>query len=238
MSPTGKPSRKPARAKAKAPRAATVARRKSPPQVDRNVPKRRAAASARKSPTVAKRAPASSRQKAAPAAAKPARRPAVKPKQTAGAQAQSGATAKRKLAAKQAAFPAPPVAPTPVAGVPPPRRGFPPRPSSRPGIRLAGSSPSRLTIKPGAVQGPRPQLEISTKPRPSGPRPLSEVELDEDEVLIDVFEAVLEGDPVRVTAVLERTCVYVDRTGDRRLARKTDLIVEADKLPIRRRGLY
>ena len=78
---------------------------------------------------------------------------------------------------------------------------------------------------------------MSTRLRPGGPRPLSEVELDEDEVLIDVFDAVLEGDTVRVTAVLERTCVYVDRTGDRRLARKADLIVEADKLPIRRRGL-
>lgn len=73
--------------------------------------------------------------------------------------------------------------------------------------------------------------------RPPGLRPLSEVELDEDEVLIDAFDAILEGDTVRVTAVLERTCVYVDRGGDRRLARKIDLIVEADKLPIRRRGL-
>jgi len=63
------------------------------------------------------------------------------------------------------------------------------------------------------------------------------VELDEDEVLIDGFTAVLEGDIVRITAVLERTCVYVDRNGDRRLARKKDLWVEADKLPIRRRGI-
>jgi hypothetical protein len=30
--------------------------------------------------------------------------------------------------------------------------------------------------------------------------------------------------------------VYVDRNGDRLLALKTDLWVEADKLPIRRRG--
>jgi len=72
--------------------------------------------------------------------------------------------------------------------------------------------------------------------RPSGPRPLSEVQLDEDEVLIDGFEALLGGVSVRITAVLERTCVYVDRGGDRRLARKEDLVVEADKLPIRRRG--
>jgi hypothetical protein len=61
------------------------------------------------------------------------------------------------------------------------------------------------------------------------------VELDEDEVLIDPFDATLDGVRVRITAVLERTCVYVDRDGDRRLARKNDLWVEADKLPIRRR---
>jgi hypothetical protein len=78
---------------------------------------------------------------------------------------------------------------------------------------------------------------LSTKPRPPGPRRLSEVELDEDEVLIDAFSATLEGAIVRITAVLERTCVYVDRNGDRRLANKNDLWVEADKLPIRRRGI-
>jgi hypothetical protein len=61
------------------------------------------------------------------------------------------------------------------------------------------------------------------------------VQLDEDEVLIDAFDATLDGVRVRITAVLERTCVYLDRDGDRRLARKTDLVVEADKLPIRRR---
>lgn len=72
---------------------------------------------------------------------------------------------------------------------------------------------------------------------PSGPRLLSHVELDEDEVLIDDFDATLEGVMVRITAVLERTCVYVDRNGDRRLARKNELWVEADKLPIRRRGV-
>ncbi len=101
---------------------------------------------------------------------------------------------------------------------------------------MAGSR-SRLTIKPGPPQGPRPQLELSTKPRPSGPRRLSEVELDEDEVLIDAFDAILDGIKVRITAVLERTCVYIGRDGDRRLARKNDLWVEADKLPIRRRGI-
>jgi hypothetical protein len=47
----------------------------------------------------------------------------------------------------------------------------------------------------------------------------------------------LDGIKVRITAVLERTCVYVSRDGDRRLARKNDLWVEADKLPIRRRGI-
>jgi hypothetical protein len=84
---------------------------------------------------------------------------------------------------------------------------------------------------------PRPQLELSTKRRPSGPGRLSDVELDEDEVLIDTFDAMLDGTNVRITAVLERTCVYVDKDGDRRLARKIDLWVEADKLPIRRRGI-
>lgn len=110
-------------------------------------------------------------------------------------------------------------------------------PAPRPGIRLAGSASSRLTIKPSPTTGPRPQLQLSTKVRPGGPRPLSQVELDEDEVLIDGFDALLRDEKVRVTAVLERTCVYVDKGGDRKLARKEDLVVEADKLPIRRRGL-
>ena len=110
-------------------------------------------------------------------------------------------------------------------------------PAPRPGIRLTGPSSSRLTIKPSPQTGPRPQLELSTKVRPGGPRPLSEVELDEDEVLIDGFDAVLRNERVRITAVLERTCVYVDRGGERKLARKEDLIIEADKLPIRRRGV-
>jgi hypothetical protein len=110
-------------------------------------------------------------------------------------------------------------------------------PPPRPGIRLAGSASSRLTIKPSPPTGPRPQLELSTKVRPGGPRKLSEVELDEDEVLIDGFDAVLDGEKVRITAVLERTCVYVHKGGERRLARKEHLWVEADKLPIRRRGL-
>ncbi len=107
----------------------------------------------------------------------------------------------------------------------------------KPPIRLRGPGSSRLTIKPGLPGALRAPLVLSTKPRPSGPRPLSEVELDEDEVLIDSFNATLEGVIVRITAVLERTCVYLDRDGDRRLARKKDLWVEADKLPIRRRGI-
>jgi hypothetical protein len=77
----------------------------------------------------------------------------------------------------------------------------------------------------------------SSKPRPSGPRRLSDVPLEEDELLIDAFQATLEGASVRITAVLERTCVYVDRDGNRRLASKKDVWVEADKLPIRRRGI-
>jgi hypothetical protein len=96
---------------------------------------------------------------------------------------------------------------------------------------------SGFTINPGQPLTPRAPLELSKKPRPSGPRPLSQVKLDEDEVLIDAFDATLNGVKVRITAVLERTCVYVDREGERRLARKSDIWVEADRLPIRRRSL-
>jgi hypothetical protein len=135
---------------------------------------------------------------------------------------------KPPAAARPAPLPLPKPKPLPTRPVIPP---------SRPGIRLAGSASSRLTIKPSPTSGPRPQLQLSTKIRPGGPRKLSEVELDEDEVLIDGFDATLGGERVRVTAVLERTCVYVDRSGDRRLVRKDELWVEADKLPIRRRGL-
>jgi hypothetical protein len=78
---------------------------------------------------------------------------------------------------------------------------------------------------------------VSARPRPGGTRRLSDIPLDEDEVLIDAFDATLDGVPVRVTAVLERTCVYVDPGGDRRLASKNDLWVEASRLPIRRRGI-
>ena len=182
------------------------------------------------------------------------RRPSKKPSRGRGqaprARAQPPAAAakqtpprSRKPAPKPAAKPAakPPAKPALRADQLPTPRSLPTRPAipppPRPGIRLAGSASSRLTIKPSPPQGPRPQLELSTRVRPSGPRPLSEVDLDEDEVLIDGFDATLQGERVRITAVLERTCVYVDRGGDRRLARKEDLLVEADKLPIRRRGL-
>jgi len=104
-------------------------------------------------------------------------------------------------------------------------------------MRLGGSASSRLAIKPGGPSVPRPKLELSTKPRPGGLRPLSRVVLDEDEVIVDAFDASLDGVTVRITAVLERTCVYVSRDGERRLARKADLLVEANKLPIRRRAL-
>jgi len=67
--------------------------------------------------------------------------------------------------------------------------------------------------------------------------PLSEVQLAEDEMLLDGFQAVLAGQVVTVTAVLERTCVYVTPEGDRRLANKQELMVEQEKLPIRRRRL-
>jgi hypothetical protein len=96
---------------------------------------------------------------------------------------------------------------------------------------------ARLTIKPGTQQRSSAPLVLSTKARPSGWRRLSDVPLDEDELLVDTFEATLEGLTVRITAVLERTCVYVDQNGNRCLASKKDVWVEADKLPIRRRGV-
>ncbi len=80
-------------------------------------------------------------------------------------------------------------------------------------------------------------VDLPPRPRPGGPRRLSEVLLEEDEVLIEGFEATLDGVTVRVTAVLERTCVYLGKEGERRLANKKDMWVEADKLPIRRRGM-
>jgi len=104
-----------------------------------------------------------------------------------------------------------------------PRRGAPPPASAR------------LTIK--RSPGGRATIELPPRPQPGGVRRLSEVELEEDEVIIEGFEAQLNGVQVRVTAVLERTCVYLSREGERRLVSKKDLWVEADKLPIRRRGI-
>jgi hypothetical protein len=112
-----------------------------------------------------------------------------------------------------------------------------PAPSRRGAGSMRSSLSARLTIKPGTQQRSSARLVPSTKPRPSGPRRLSDVLLDEDELLVDAFEATLDGMTVRITAVLERTCVYVDRDGNRRLASKKDVWVEADKLPIRRRGV-
>lgn len=68
-------------------------------------------------------------------------------------------------------------------------------------------------------------------------RPLSEIPVAEDETLLEGFEAIIEGETVTVTAVLERTCVYVTADGDRRLANKHELLVEPDKLTIRRRRM-
>jgi hypothetical protein len=148
-----------------------------------------------------------------------------------GKERQAARTSKARAAEAAPKRPAKRPAKAPEA---PPRA---PSPPPRPRPPLPGPGSSRLTIKPGLPGAVRAQLVPSTKPRPPGQRRLSEVELDEDEVLIDGFIAVLEGDSVRITAVLERTCVYLDRNGDRRLARKKDLWVEADKLPIRRRGI-
>ncbi|TMG27559.1 MAG: hypothetical protein E6H97_06430 [Chloroflexi bacterium] len=110
-----------------------------------------------------------------------------------------------------------------------PRRGAPPPATRRP------PTSARLTIKrkPGAPA----LIDLPPRPRPGGVRRLSEVELDEDEILIEEFDAQLSGVMVRVTAVLERTCVYLSKEGERRLVSKKDLLVEADKLPIRRRGI-
>ena len=114
-----------------------------------------------------------------------------------------------------------------------PHRGAPP-PGRRPPTGPPASA--RLTIKrtPASV---RKIVDLPPRPRPGGERRLSEVVLEEDEILVDGFDAQLNGVRVRVTAVLERTCVYVSKEGERRLASKKDLWVEADKLPIRRRGI-
>ena len=113
------------------------------------------------------------------------------------------------------------------------RRGAPPPAGRRPPTGPPASA--RLTIK--RTPGARALVDLPPRPRPAGIRRLSEVDLEEDEILIEGFEAQLNGVNVRVTAVLERTCVYLSKEGDRRLVSKKDLWVEADKLPIRRRGI-
>ncbi len=159
---------------------------------------------------------------------------AARPARTAAGKAPARRQAAPKARAQKRVKPQPEPTPRSIVDEKPVRQP-PPPPKPKSSIRLGGSS--RLTIKPGPPGALRPTLTLSTKQRPGGQRPLSEVELDEDEVLIDAFDAVLDGVNVRITAVLERTCVYIDRAGDRRLASKKDLVVEADKLPIRRRGL-
>jgi hypothetical protein len=114
-----------------------------------------------------------------------------------------------------------------------PRRGGPPPPPPPPPTGPPASA--RLTIK--RTPGGRATIELPPRPQPSGVRRLSDVELEEDEFLIEGFDAQLNGVLVRVTAVLERTCVYLSREGERRLVSKKDLWIEADKLPIRRRGI-
>ena len=110
------------------------------------------------------------------------------------------------------------------------------RPTRKPSAKSGRPASARLTIKPMAAAARARPVLLPPRPRPGGTRPLSEVALEEDEVLAGGFEAVLAGDRVRVTAVLERTCVYLGREGERRLALKKDVLVEPDKLPIRRRG--
>lgn len=65
--------------------------------------------------------------------------------------------------------------------------------------------------------------------------PLSKIELDEDEMIVEGFEGELEGIRVWVTAVLERTCVYETPGKERKLVSKSRILVERDAVPIRRR---
>ncbi|TMD54534.1 MAG: hypothetical protein E6I85_05945 [Chloroflexi bacterium] len=67
--------------------------------------------------------------------------------------------------------------------------------------------------------------------------PLSKIELDEDEMIVEGFEGELEGIRVWVTAVLERTCVYETPDLERRLVSKSKILVDKDAVPIRRRKL-
>jgi hypothetical protein len=195
----------------------------------------RAGAAVRPGANEARRRPGADPKSAAKAATSRQKTGAVRKTARAAAKSarNSGPEARDRRAPSAGAVPRP----TPQVPAPRPLPAKPAVPAPRRGIRLAGSGSSRLTIKPSPTAGPRPQLELSTKVRPSGPHRLSDVDLDEDEVLIDGFDATLGGEKVRITAVLERTCVYVGRAGDRQLARKEELWVEPNKLPIRRRGL-
>lgn len=65
--------------------------------------------------------------------------------------------------------------------------------------------------------------------------PLSKIELDEDEMIVEGFEGELEGIRVWVTAVLERTCVYEIPGLERRLVNKSKVLVDREQVPIRRR---
>jgi hypothetical protein len=67
--------------------------------------------------------------------------------------------------------------------------------------------------------------------------PLSKIELEEDEMIVEAFEGELEGIRVWVTAVLERTCVYETAERERRLVNKSKVLVDRDRVPIRRRKL-
>jgi hypothetical protein len=65
--------------------------------------------------------------------------------------------------------------------------------------------------------------------------PLSKIELEEDEMIVEGFEGELEGIRVWVTAVLERTCVYETPDMERKLVSKSKILVDRDSVPIRRR---
>ena len=67
--------------------------------------------------------------------------------------------------------------------------------------------------------------------------PLSKIELEEDEMIVEGFEGELEGIRVWVTAVLERTCVYETPEMERKLVSKAKVLVERGSVPIRRRKL-
>jgi len=67
--------------------------------------------------------------------------------------------------------------------------------------------------------------------------PLSKIQLDEDEMIVEGFEGELEGIRVWVTAVLERTCVYETPDLERRLVSKNKILVDRDAVPIRRRKM-